>query len=57
MWIPRQFAGYTATGAYTVTSMSTWAVHGAGDGQQGDLTTTRTSQVQFRIGEVQVVGQ
>jgi hypothetical protein len=31
-------------------------VHWVGGGQQGDLTTTRTSQVQIRIGEVQVVG-
>lgn len=51
------FPGYTATGTYTVTATSTWAVHWAGGGQQGDLTTTRTSQVQIRIGEVQVVGQ
>jgi hypothetical protein len=51
------FAGYTRTGPYTVTATSTWAVHWAGGGQQGDLTTTRTSQVQIRIGEVQVLGQ
>ncbi|WP_202239782.1 ATP/GTP-binding protein [Actinacidiphila reveromycinica] len=51
------FAGYSRTGTYTVTATSTWAVHWAGGGQQGDLTTTRTSQVQIRIGEVQVVGE
>ncbi|WP_143080595.1 ATP/GTP-binding protein [Actinacidiphila rubida] len=51
------FAGYARTGTYTVTATSTWAVHWVGGGQQGDLTTTRTSQVQIRIGEVQVVGQ
>lgn len=50
------FAGYQSTGNYTVTATTTWAVHWAGGGQQGDLTTTRTSQVQIRIGEVQVVG-
>jgi hypothetical protein len=50
------FAGYDSTGDYTVTATTTWAVHWVGGGQQGDLTTTRTSQVQIRIGEVQVVG-
>lgn len=50
-------AGYTRTGPYTVTATTTWAVHWVGGGQQGDLTTTRASQVQIRIGEVQVVGQ
>jgi hypothetical protein len=50
------FAGYQSTGNYTVTATTTWAVHWVGGGQQGDLTTTRTSQVQIRIGEVQVVG-
>ncbi|WUD70293.1 ATP/GTP-binding protein [Streptomyces sp. NBC_00510] len=43
-------------GKYTVTATSTWQVHWVGGGQQGDLTTTRTSQVQIRIGELQVVG-
>ena len=51
------FAGYDSKGEYAVTATTTWAVHWAGGGQQGDLTTTRTSQVQIRIGEVQVVGQ
>jgi hypothetical protein len=51
------FAGYTRTGTYTVTATSTWAVHWTGGGQQGDLTTTRASQVQIRIGEVQVLGE
>jgi hypothetical protein len=51
------FAGYTQIGPYTVAATSTWAVHWIGGGQQGDLTTTRASQVQIRIGEVQVVGQ
>ncbi|NUS15645.1 MAG: hypothetical protein HOY69_30340 [Streptomyces sp.] len=51
------FAGYDTPGTYTVTATTTWAVHWVGGGQQGDLTTTRTSQVQIRIGEVQVVGQ
>ncbi|SEG85820.1 hypothetical protein SAMN05216223_116145 [Actinacidiphila yanglinensis] len=51
------FAGYTRTGSYTVTATSTWAVHWVGGGQQGDLTTTRASQVRIRIGEVQVVGE
>ncbi|MFE3289033.1 hypothetical protein ACFXJJ_38830 [Streptomyces sp. NPDC059233] len=40
-----------------MTATTTWAVHWVGGGQQGDLTTTRTSQAPVRIGEVQVVGQ
>ncbi|MFE9968243.1 hypothetical protein [Streptomyces sp. NPDC005525] len=51
------FAGYHQSGNYTVNATTTWAVHWAGGGQQGDLTTTRASEVQIRIGEVQVVGQ
>lgn len=53
---------YTATsaqqpgGKYQITATTTWAVHWAGGGQQGDLTTTRTSQVQIPVGELQVVG-
>ncbi|MFD7555213.1 ATP/GTP-binding protein [Streptomyces sp. NPDC059835] len=49
--------GYSRVGEYTVTATTTWAVHWVGGGQQGDLTTTRTSQAPVRIGEVQVVGQ
>ncbi|MFD9411544.1 hypothetical protein ACFWBN_31600 [Streptomyces sp. NPDC059989] len=49
--------GYSGVGDYTVTATTTWAVHWVGGGQQGDLTTTRTSQVPVRIGELQVVGQ
>ncbi|MGW5355267.1 hypothetical protein ACWERV_32700 [Streptomyces sp. NPDC004031] len=51
------FPGYGRPGMYEVRATTTWAVHWVGGGQQGDLTTTRTSQVQIRIGEVQVVGQ
>ncbi len=43
-------------GKYTVTATSVWAVHWIGAGQQGDLTTTRTSQVRVTVGELQVVG-
>lgn len=50
-------AGYSRVGEYTVTATTTWAVHWVGGGQQGALTTTRTSQVPVRIGELQVVGQ
>ncbi|MFB7176917.1 ATP/GTP-binding protein [Streptomyces sp. NPDC056257] len=50
-------AGYSRVGDYTVTATTTWAVHWVGGGQQGDLTTTRSSQVPVRIGELQVVGQ
>lgn len=50
-------AGYSRTGEYMVTATTTWAVHWVGGGQQGDLTTTRTSQAPVRIGELQVVGQ
>ncbi|WP_407842126.1 ATP/GTP-binding protein (plasmid) [Streptomyces sp. DSM 116496] len=50
-------AGYSRVGEYTVTATTTWAVHWVGGGQQGDLTTTRTSQAPVRIGELQVVGQ
>ncbi|MGW2996093.1 hypothetical protein ACWDA9_31580, partial [Streptomyces sp. NPDC001193] len=50
-------AGYTRVGEYTITATTTWAVHWVGGGQQGDLTTTRISQVPVRIGELQVVGQ
>lgn len=50
-------AGYSRVGDYTVTATTTWAVDWVGGGQQGDLTTTRTSQAPVRIGELQVVGQ
>ncbi|MGW1768265.1 ATP/GTP-binding protein [Streptomyces sp. NPDC002073] len=50
-------AGYTRAGTYTVNATTTWAVHWVGGGQQGDLTTTRSSQAPVRIGELQVVGQ
>ncbi|MDX3075890.1 ATP/GTP-binding protein [Streptomyces sp. MI02-7b] len=42
---------------FWVTATATWDVHWAGGGQRGDLTTTRSSQVQLRVGEVQVLGQ
>ncbi|WP_372404910.1 ATP/GTP-binding protein [Streptomyces luteireticuli] len=42
--------------AYTVTATSTWTVDWQGAGQNGQLTTTRNSQVQIPVGEVQVVG-
>ncbi|MFD6913600.1 ATP/GTP-binding protein [Streptomyces virginiae] len=50
-------AGYARVGEYTVAATTTWAVHWVGGGQQGDLTTTRSSQAAVRIGELQVVGQ
>ncbi|MFI8186553.1 ATP/GTP-binding protein [Actinacidiphila glaucinigra] len=42
---------------FRVTATATWNAHWAGRGQRGDLTTTRSSQVQLRVGEVQVLGQ
>ncbi|MET9879252.1 hypothetical protein ABZZ36_32190 [Actinacidiphila glaucinigra] len=42
---------------FWVTATATWDVHWGGGGQRGDLTTTRSSQVQLRVGEVQVLGQ
>ncbi|WP_199789243.1 MULTISPECIES: hypothetical protein [unclassified Streptomyces] len=41
---------------FRVTATATWNAHWAGRGQRGDLTTTRSSQVQLRVGEVQVLG-
>lgn len=42
-------------GQFHLTATTTWAVHWVGGGQQGDLTTTRTSQAQIPVGELQVV--
>ncbi|MEU1628225.1 ATP/GTP-binding protein [Streptomyces sp. NPDC020096] len=44
-----------AGGTYPVKATSTWAIHWAGGGQQGDLTETRTAQVQVTIAELQVL--
>ena len=41
---------------YRIVATSTWLVHWAGGGQQGDLTTNRMSQVRIPVGELQVVG-
>ncbi|MBY8889316.1 ATP/GTP-binding protein [Streptomyces sp. PTM05] len=41
---------------YRIVATTTWAVHWVGGGEEGDATTTRASQVQIPIGEVQVVG-
>ncbi|MFJ3826007.1 hypothetical protein [Streptomyces nodosus] len=47
---------YTKTSdKFTVTATTTWNVHWAGGGQQGDITVTRESQTTARIGEVQAV--
>ena len=43
-------------GKYRVVATSTWSVHWAGGGKQGDITTTRASQVRIPVGELQVVG-
>ena len=43
-------------GMYRITATSTWAIHWTGGGEQGDLTTTRSSQVRLAVGELQVVG-
>ncbi|MEV7617000.1 hypothetical protein [Streptomyces sp. NPDC089799] len=51
------FPGYARPGQYTVTATTTWDVHWAGGGAQGDLTATRTSEIPVRVGELQVVGQ
>jgi hypothetical protein len=42
-------------GKFTVTATATWDVHWVGGGQQGDLTTSRTSTVQITITQLQVV--
>ena len=48
-------SGHQRDGKFHVTATTTWNVHWAGAGQQGDLTTTRTSKVALTIGEVQVL--
>ncbi|WP_372515977.1 ATP/GTP-binding protein [Streptantibioticus ferralitis] len=42
-------------GKYTVSATATWDVRWAGAGQQGDITTSRTSTVQITITQLQVV--
>ncbi|MEU5108473.1 ATP/GTP-binding protein [Streptomyces sp. NPDC021354] len=42
-------------GRFTVTATSTWDIDWNGAGQQGELTETRTSQVQVATTELQVV--
>lgn len=42
-------------GKFHVVATTTWKVHWAGGGQQGDITTTRTADVRLTIGELQVL--
>lgn len=44
--------------AFTVTAITTWTVHWAGGGQEGDITTTRVAEpAQITIGEAQAVAK
>ncbi|MCM2430963.1 hypothetical protein [Streptomyces sp. RKAG337] len=51
-------SGGKSGNAFSVSAVTTWTVHWAGGGQQGDITTTRASGgVQLAIGEAQVVAK
>ncbi|ATM24689.1 hypothetical protein SMD44_p10190 (plasmid) [Streptomyces alboflavus] len=44
--------------AFTVTAVTTWTVHWAGGGQEGDITTTRQAEpAQITVGEAQAVAK